>query len=133
MNGAADLPLPLAVLIAAVLLCGAGFTLVGAIGTVRLRTFYQRVHAPTLGASFGTFLILLSSILYFSFSRGHLVVHELLIAIFLTLTTPISLMLIVRAALSRDRLEGSDEVPQLLPARAPDPADPAPDRAPKEG
>ena len=117
MNDAAHLPMPVAVMIAVVLLCGATFALVGAIGAFRLRTFYQRVHSPTLGSRLGMFLILVSSILYFSASRGHLVIHEILIAIFLTLTTPISLMLIVRAALARDRLEGNDNVPDLAAER----------------
>jgi multicomponent K+:H+ antiporter subunit G len=46
------------------------------------------------------------------------VLHEILIAVFLTLTTPISLMLIVRAALARDRREGHPDVPR---AEDPDP------------
>jgi multicomponent K+:H+ antiporter subunit G len=108
---AADIPLPIAALISVCLLTGAFLALAGAIGVVRLKSFYQRVHAPTLGSSMGMGLILLSSILYFSASRGHLVLHEILIAVFLTLTTPISLMLIVRAALARDRLEGNPDVP----------------------
>lgn len=111
MNGAADIPLPAAVLIGACLLVGASFALVGAIGLTRLRSFYERVHAPTLGSSMGMALILISSIAYFSFSRGEVVLHEILIAVFLTLTTPISLMLVVRAALARDGREGNPEVP----------------------
>jgi len=117
-----DIPLPVALLIAAVLLTGALFTLAGAIGLARVQTFYQRVHAPTLGASMGMFLILSSSILFFSVSRGAFVVHETLIAVFLTLTTPISLMLVVRAALARDRFEGSGDVPgtEAGPERPPE-------------
>jgi multicomponent K+:H+ antiporter subunit G len=111
------LPLPVAIAVAVILLCGAGFALAGAVGTFRLRTFYQRVHAPTLGSSMGMFLILASSILFFSAVRGEPVFHEILIAIFLSLTTPISLMLIVRAALARDRLEGDSDVPPLGPDR----------------
>lgn len=111
MSGAADIPLPMAILISACLLAGALFALVGAVGLVRFRSFYQRVHAPTLGASMGMALILASSILYFSVSRGEPVVHEILIALFLTLTTPISLMLVVRAALARDRMERNPDVP----------------------
>jgi multicomponent K+:H+ antiporter subunit G len=42
-----------------------------------------------------------------------LVVHEILIAVFVTLTTPVTLMLVVRAALYRDRAEGSTEVPAV--------------------
>lgn len=120
MTDPAVLPLPIAVLVSAALLAGAGFTLTGAIGAFRLRTFYQRVHAPTLGASFGMFLTLLSSIVYFSVTRGQLLIHEILIAIFLSLTTPISLMLIVRAALARDRLEGSEDVPHMAPEAGPE-------------
>lgn len=109
----ADLPLAAAVAIAACLLTGALLVLGGAIGLVRLGSFYQRVHAPTLGTTLGMFLILVSSIIFFSALRGRLVLHELLIAIFLTLTTPISLMLVVRAALYRDRQEGNPDVPAL--------------------
>lgn len=113
MNGAADIPLPAAVLISVCLLAGASFTLVGAIGLVRLRSFYERVHAPTLGSSMGMGLILISSIAYFSISRGEVVLHEMLIAVFLTLTTPISLMLIVRAALARGGREGDPDAPRI--------------------
>lgn len=111
-----QLPLVAAVVVAACLLMGALLVLAGAVGLVRLGSFYQRVHAPTLGTTLGMFLILVSSIVYFSASRGQVVLHELLIAIFLTMTTPISLMLVVRAALYRDRQEGNPEVPAVEPA-----------------
>jgi multicomponent K+:H+ antiporter subunit G len=113
VNGAAEIPMPIALVISACLLGGGIFALAGAIGLVRLQSFYQRVHAPTLGSSMGMALILTSSILYFSVTRGALVLHEILIAVFLTLTTPISLMLIVRAALARDRQAGDPDVPKL--------------------
>ena len=38
--------------------------------------------------------------------HGRPVLHEILIGVFLTVTTPITLMLLVRAALYRDREEG---------------------------
>jgi multicomponent K+:H+ antiporter subunit G len=126
MNAAADRPFWAAVVVSVGLLAGASLVLTGAIGLVRLQTFYQRVHAPTLGATLGMFLILASSIIFFSVSRGRLALHEILIAIFLTLTTPISLMLVVRAALYRDRQAGDTAVPSLEP-----PADrPPPSGAP---
>jgi multicomponent K+:H+ antiporter subunit G len=46
-----------------------------------------------------------------------LVVHEILIAVFVTLTTPVTLMLVVRAALYRDRAEGSTDVPSAEAAQ----------------
>jgi multicomponent K+:H+ antiporter subunit G len=111
MSDAATIPMPVAILISVCLLAGAVLALAGTIGLVRFRTFYQRVHAPTLGSSMGMFLILTASIVYFSTARGEPVFQEVLIAVFLTLTTPISLMLLVRAALARDRLEGDPDVP----------------------
>ena len=113
MNATAELPLGWALVVAVLVVAGAVFALVGAIGLARFQSFYQRVHAPTLGSSLGMLLILASSILYFSVSRGQLVLHEVLIAVFLTLTTPISLMLVVRAALARDRMAGNRDVPPL--------------------
>ncbi len=111
----AELPLWAAIAVAACLLAGALLVLTGAIGLFRLKTFYQRVHAPTLGTTLGMFLILASSVLYFSISRERVGLHEVLIAIFLSLTTPISLMLVVRAALYRDRQAGDQSVPPLGP------------------
>lgn len=119
MTTGTDLPLWAAIVVSACLLAGALLVLTGAIGLVRLRTFYQRVHAPTLGTTLGMFLILASSIIYFSVTRERAVFHEILIAVFLTLTTPISLMLVVRAALYRDRQAGDASVPQIEP-QAPD-------------
>lgn len=115
MTAGADLPVIAAVVVAVCLLTGALLVLTGTLGLVRLGTFYQRVHAPTLGTSLGMFLILTSSIVYFSATRERLVLHELLIAVFLTLTTPISLMLVVRAALYRDRQAGDASVPPITP------------------
>ena len=117
MNAAADMPAPIAAIICVCLLAGAFMALMGAVGLVRLQSFYQRVHAPTLGSSMGMALILTSSILFFSVTRGQLVLHEMLIAVFLTLTTPISLMLIVRAAFARDRREGDPNVPPVEPVQ----------------
>ena len=50
MSGA-ELPLWAAWLVVALAVVGAAFSLTGALGLIRLRTFYERVHAPTLGAT----------------------------------------------------------------------------------
>jgi multicomponent K+:H+ antiporter subunit G len=47
------------------------------------------------------------------------VLHELLIAVLMVVTTPVTLMLLARAALYRDRQEGCDEVPPPLPPLPP--------------
>lgn len=111
MIEAPDLPLWAAIAVGFLVLLGASITLIGALGLLRLDNFYERVHAPTLGTTLGTVCILLASTICFSVLHAGLVIHEILIAVFVTLTTPITLMLLARAALYRDRSEGSGTVP----------------------
>ena len=111
MTHAADLPAWAALLTAFLVLVGAGLTLIGAIGTLRFGSFFERVHAPTLGTSLGTGAIALASIVCFSMLGSRPVVHEILIGVFVTITTPVTLMLLARAALYRDRTEGNANVP----------------------
>ena len=111
MSHAADLPVWAALAASFLVLLGACLTLVGAIGLVRLKTFYDRLHAPSLGATWGAGGILLGSILFFSVLQSRPVVHEVLIAVFLTVTTPVTLMLLGRAALYRDRSEKAGDLP----------------------
>jgi multicomponent K+:H+ antiporter subunit G len=111
MNVAGTLPAWAALLTAVLVLAGAAVTLIGSFGLLRLGNFYARVHAPTLGATFGMGSILAGSALCFSVLEARPVVHEILIAMFVTLTTPVTLMLLGRAALYRDRIEGSKDVP----------------------
>lgn len=106
-----ELPLWLAVLVGLCVLFGALLTLLGSIGLARFASFYERVHAPTLGTSLGAGFILLGSVLYFSITGQRLSVHEVLIFIFVSVTTPVTLMLLARAALYRDREEGNGNVP----------------------
>jgi len=111
MTHALDLPPWAALLTSFLVLVGAGLTLLGAIGTLRLGSFFERVHAPTLGTSWGTGAIVLASMVCFSVLGSRLVVHELLIAVFISITTPVTLMLLARATLYRDRTEDSGNVP----------------------
>lgn len=115
MSHAADLPLWAALLVSALLLIGAALTLLGTIGLVRFKSFYERVHAPTLGTTWGAGAILIASMLFFSLLESRLVLHELLIAVFVTVTTPVTLMLLGRAALYRDRAENPAGVPAFEP------------------
>jgi multicomponent K+:H+ antiporter subunit G len=111
MIAAPDLPAWAAFLVAALVIAGAALTLVGAIGLLRFGTFYDRLHPPTLGSSGGTLLITTASIICFSVLQTRLSVHEILIGLFVTLTTPVTFMLLARAAVYRDRSEGSPDVP----------------------
>jgi multicomponent K+:H+ antiporter subunit G len=110
------LPTWLAMLIAILLVIGSTLTVIGTLGLIQLRSFYDRLHAPTLGTSWGAAGILLGSMLLSSWVMDRVVLHELVIGIFLLITTPVTLMLLGRAALHRDRMDGNPEVP---PARRP--------------
>lgn len=111
MTHAANLPVWAAVLTALLVLFGATLALIGSVGLLRLASFYDRIHAPTLGTTLGIGSMLIASMLFFSVLQTRLVLHELLIAIFMVVTTPITLMLLARAALYRDRREGTEDVP----------------------
>lgn len=112
MIGGAELPPWAALLTAILLLVGAAFALTGSLGLLRLRSFYERVHAPTLGTTLGTGCILAASMIYFSVEQSRPVLHEVLIAVFILITTPITLVVLVRAALFRDRSENVEGVPR---------------------
>jgi multicomponent K+:H+ antiporter subunit G len=112
---AGDLPAWAALLVSFFLVFGAGLALIGTFGFARLPTFYERIHAPTLGTSWGTGGIVMASMIFFTVLAARPVVHEILIGIFVTVTTPVTLMLLARAALHRDRAEGNQEVPAEAP------------------
>ena len=115
MSHSVELPVWAALLVAAFLILGAGLTLLGSFGLVRLRSFYDRIHAPTLGVSCGTAGIVIASMILFTVLQSRPIVHEILIGIFLTITTPVTLMLLGRAALYRDRAAGNPDVPSTNP------------------
>jgi multicomponent K+:H+ antiporter subunit G len=110
---AANLPEWAAIAVGVLAVTGGATALVGSIGLLRFKTFYDRLHPPTLGSSGATLLIIAASIVYFSVSRSRISIHEILIAAFVTLTTPVTFMLLARAALYRDRVEGSQDVPRF--------------------
>ena len=95
------------------LLAGAFFALVGAIGLLRLPDSFMRFHAPTKATTLGVGGVLAASLLYFAGS-GRLVVHELLVALFLFVTAPVSALMLARAAI-RLRLRSQAPVPNQNP------------------
>lgn len=95
MNTAVEL------LIALLLVAGAGFALIGSLGLARLSDFYRRLHGPTKATTLGVGCTLLASSLYFSLRGPAFSVHEVLVAVFLFLTAPVSAHLLVKAALAR--------------------------------
>ena len=111
MTGPGEISNLIMIFAAALLVAGAATTFVGALGLVRLRGFYQRVHAPTLGTTLGTACITAASMIYFTALGSRAVLHEALILIFVTVTTPITLSIVVRAAALRDKAEKEGLLP----------------------
>ncbi len=109
MTQAPELPLWATIIVAGFVVYGAALTLLGTIGLARLKTFYERVHPPTLVLTMGNVSILIASITCFSVLQSRPVVHEVLLLFFVTLTTPVTMMLLARAALFRDRSKAYDE------------------------
>ncbi|GHU32976.1 cation:proton antiporter [Betaproteobacteria bacterium] len=100
---ASGIPLWAALPAALLLVCGGLFTLIGAFGLFRLESFYTRIHAPTLGASLGTVCVLAASMLVSSALAERPVIHELLILLFLFMSSPVTTMLLMRAAMFHRR------------------------------
>ncbi|WP_112874867.1 monovalent cation/H(+) antiporter subunit G [Paracoccus endophyticus] len=98
----AQVPLWAAIVIAVLVVLGSGLTLLGALGLVRLSSFFDRIHAPTLGTSWGTAGVMLGSALLFTLTGDRLVIHEIVIGALMMTTTPVTLMILGRAALSRN-------------------------------
>jgi multicomponent K+:H+ antiporter subunit G len=95
-----------AVPVALLLIAGGSIILIGALGLMRLPSFYQRIHGPAVTVTPGTGFILLASMLYFSVLRSRFVAHELIIAVFVLMTAPVAAMMIMRAAVYRDLRAG---------------------------
>jgi len=95
------------------LLLLAGFLVViGGLGLLRLSNFYQRSHGPAMINTLGAGCILIASMIYFTALESRLVVHELLITVSVLLTSPVTAMLLMRAAVYRDRRNKRNDVPE---------------------
>lgn len=84
--------------VAALLVVGGVFALVGALGMLRLPDFFMRLHAPTKATTVGVGGVLIAS-MAMSWMRGGFGVHELLITLFLFITAPVSANLMAKAAI----------------------------------
>jgi multicomponent K+:H+ antiporter subunit G len=95
----AQLPLWADALVAALLVTGAAFALIGGVALVKLSDFYKRLHGPTKATTLGVGGVLLASALYFSVRGPVVSLHELMITVFVFLTAPVSAHMLVKAAL----------------------------------
>lgn len=102
---------------AALIVTGAFFLLVGAIGLIRLPDFYMRLHAPTKASTLGVGGVLLASLLL-SAAEGRPGIPELLITLFVFITAPVSANLLAQAALHLGLPSRAPVPPEVIPERA---------------
>ncbi|RUO39736.1 Na+/H+ antiporter subunit G [Idiomarina aquatica] len=93
-----ELPLWSQYLIGFFILLGSIFAFIGSLGLAVLPDFFTRLHAPTKNTTLGIGGIVIASIIATSV-QGSVTLSELLIAIFLFLTAPISAHIMAKAAL----------------------------------
>jgi len=98
----ANLPLWALVPASILLVIGGLVTLIGSLGLLRLPDFFARMHGPSMGNTIGTGCVLLASMLTSSAIAGRPVVHELLITLFIVMSSPVTSMMLMRAALYRN-------------------------------
>ncbi len=109
------------IVVAVLLLASAVVVLIAALGLRRLPDFFSRMHAPALASTLAAWIVTLASIVHFSSRGGGLSLHVWLIIIVLSITAPVTTVVLARAALFRRRQVG-DALPPPLPPRPSDPA-----------
>ncbi len=106
MSGPEALPAWAALIVSLLLFLGGIVVLVGALGLMRLPSFYQRIHGPAITTTLGAGCVLVASMLYFTVIQSRPVLHELVISVFILMTAPVVAMMIMRAAVYRDLRSG---------------------------
>jgi multicomponent K+:H+ antiporter subunit G len=111
MNTLHELPFWVEVLTAVLLVSSGLFAFTGAMGLLRMKDFFQRMHPPALASTIGAWCVALASIIYFSALREGPVLHAWLIPILLAITVPVTTLLLARTGLFRKRMAGDEGVP----------------------
>jgi multicomponent K+:H+ antiporter subunit G len=100
--------------VAGLLVLSGVFVVISAIGFLRLPDFFLRMHPPALAYTFGSWCVTLAGILYFSTIESRPVLHPWLIIIMLSITVPVTTLLLARVALFRRRAAGTAQTPPPL-------------------
>lgn len=120
-----NLPGWLDLLLAALVVAGTLFSLVGSWGLVKLPTFLMRLHGPTKATTLGVGCVLITSSIGFGVAGGGTSLHELVITLLLFMTAPVSAHLLVKVAFRLDpSLRPPPPPPQPPPPQSPPPPPP---------
>ena len=86
-------------LLAAIMVFAGGIVaLISAIGVVRFKDVFLRIHAATKASTTAVMLTLLGVFIYFIFAQGYVSVRTLLALVFINITSPVGGHLVSRAA-----------------------------------
>ena len=85
------------------LLAGGLLTFIGSLGLLRLPTFFARMHGPSMGNTLGAGCTLLASMLVSSALLHRPIVHEILVTLFIVITSPVTAMMLMGAAIHRSK------------------------------
>lgn len=96
-----EIPLIISIIVSLLLVIAGLVTLIGSLGLLRLKTFYQRMHAPTMGMTMGAFCMALAATIMASYLQNRPIFHELLICLFLVMTAPVTAILLMQSAIHR--------------------------------
>jgi len=105
-----SLPLWLDLLVAALLLLGALFALLGSLGLLRFGDFMQRLHGPTKVTTLGIGCIALALITV-RLWHGAVDGREVLVCLLVLVTAPVNGMLLARAHAAKGRRRESQQAP----------------------
>jgi multicomponent K+:H+ antiporter subunit G len=113
----AEVPFWVEVVVAALLAASGVFVVISALGFLLLKGFFVRMHPPALAYTFGSWSVSLAGILYFSMLEARVVLRPGLIVIMLSITVPVTTVLLARVALFRRRAAGTADTPAPLSPR----------------
>ena len=101
-------------IVAALLVASGLFALIAGWGLIRLRHFFLRVHPPALVTTGASWCVTLAAVVYFSTTHGRLAPGSWLIILLLSITAPITSILLARATLFRRRQQNDPAMPVSL-------------------
>jgi multicomponent K+:H+ antiporter subunit G len=96
-------PIWLEAIVAALMIASGLLSLIAALGIVRLRDFFQRLHPPALANTLAAWCACFASIAYLSTAEGRPLLYPVVLNVLLAITAPITTALLARAALFRAR------------------------------
>jgi multicomponent K+:H+ antiporter subunit G len=103
-----QLPFWVEACVAALLVASGLFVLISALGFLRLPDFFLRMHPPALAYTFGSWCVAAATL------ESRVALHPWLIIVLLSITVPVTTLLLARVALFRRRLAGTPDTPPPL-------------------